>query len=57
MGVEDVDGDLLERGLDGGDLGEDVDAVGVLVDHALEAANLPLDAPEAVVDGAGIGEH
>ena len=57
MGVEHVDGDLLERGLDGGDLGEDVDAVGVLLDHALEAAHLALDAAEAVVDGFGVGLH
>ena len=50
-------GDLFERGLDGRDLGQDVDAVGVLVDHPLEAADLALDAAEAIVDGAGIGLH
>src|SRR5207253_11194842 len=32
-----------ERGRDGGDLGEDVDAVAVVLDHALDAAHLPLD--------------
>ena len=57
VGVEHVDGDLLERGLDGGHLCEDVNAVGVLVDHPLEAADLPLDPAEAVVGGSSIGLH
>src|SRR3954454_15752854 len=48
--VEDLDRDLLERGLHGGHLGEDVDAVGVLLDHALQAPHLSLDAPEPVRD-------
>jgi hypothetical protein len=57
VGVEHVDGDLLEGGLDGRHLREDVDAVGVLVDHSLEAADLSLDPAEAVVGGSGIGLH
>ena len=40
--------DLVERGLDRGDLGEDVDAVAVLVDHPLDAADLSLDAAQAL---------
>jgi len=48
--VEQVHPDALQRLGDGGQLGEDVDAVGVVVDHPLQAANLSLDAPEA-------GEH
>ena len=57
VAVEDPHRDLLERGLDGRDLGEDVDAVGVLADHALEPADLALDASQAVLDGFGIGLH
>ncbi len=52
VAVEDVDRHLLERRLDGGDLGEDVDAVGVLVDHPLEAPDLALDPAEAIVKSA-----
>jgi hypothetical protein len=50
--IEDVDRDLLEGGLDGRHLGEDVDAIGVLVHHPLEAPDLAFDAAESVVDGA-----
>ena len=57
VAVQHVDGDLLERGLHGGDLREDVDAVGVLVDHPLQPAHLALDPAEAVVDGARVGVH
>src|SRR6476661_4330288 len=35
--------------LDGGDLGQDVGAVAVLLDHLLEAAHLPLDPPQALL--------
>jgi hypothetical protein len=52
VAVEHVDRDLLERRLDGGDLREDVHAVGVLVDHPLETADLALDPAEAIVKGA-----
>ena len=46
--VEEPDGDRLEGLGDGRDLGEHVDAVRVLVDHALQPAHLALDAPEAL---------
>ena len=48
--VEQAEGDLVDRRLDGGDLGEDVDAVAVLVDHPLEAADLAGDPAQAVLD-------
>jgi hypothetical protein len=38
--VEQAQRDLVERRLHSGDLGEDVDAVAVLVDHPLDAADL-----------------
>ena len=41
--VEQGEGDLVERRLGGGDLGEDVDAVALLLDHPLEAADLAGD--------------
>ncbi len=40
--------DLLERGLDGGDLRQDVDAVAILLDHPLDAAHLALDPVQAL---------
>src|SRR3954452_23422033 len=46
--VEEAERDLVERRLDGGDLGQDVDAVAVVLDHPLHAAHLPLDAPQAL---------
>ena len=48
--VEQGDGHALERLGRRGDLGEDVDAVGVLVDHPLEAAHLALDAAQPLED-------
>src|SRR3546814_989996 len=48
--VEEPDGDGLEGFGDGADLGEDVDAVGVFVDHATDAADLAFDAVEALGD-------
>ena len=45
--VHQPEGDLVERGLRGGDLGEDVDAVAVVDHHALDPAYLPLDAAQA----------
>jgi hypothetical protein len=36
-------GNLVEGGLDRGDLGHDIDAVSVFVDHSLNAANLAFD--------------
>src|SRR3546814_13643219 len=48
--VEEPDGDGLEGFGDGADLGEDVAAVGVFVDHATDAADLAIDA----VKGLGV---
>src|SRR3712207_9583839 len=44
MVVQEPERDLVQRGLDGRDLREDVDAVALLVDHPLDAADLALDA-------------
>ena len=41
--------DLFESGLDRRDLGQDVDAVAILLDHALYPAVLSLDAAQAVL--------
>ena len=46
--VEDLEGEALERGRDGADLREHVDAVAILLHHPLDAAHLSLDAVEAV---------
>src|SRR5687767_2994345 len=46
--VEQPQRDLVERGLDGADLRDDVDAVTILLDHLLDPAHLSLDAAEAV---------
>jgi uncharacterized membrane protein YraQ (UPF0718 family)/YHS domain-containing protein len=43
MRVEQAEGDFVQGGLGGGDLGEDVDAVAILDDHALHAADLSFD--------------
>ena len=55
--VEQAERDLVERGLDRADLGEHVDAVAVVLDHALDAADLALDAPQALEElvlGGGV---
>ena len=60
--LDEADRDALERALDRGDLGQDVDAVDVLVDHPLESADLALDPPQplevvglvVVVAGCGV---
>ena len=44
--VDESDRDRLQRGLHRRDLGEDVDAVHVLLHHPLDSADLSLDAPE-----------
>src|SRR5205807_7721611 len=44
--VEELQGDGLECPGGGRDLGQHVDAVGVLVDHALQAAHLTLDSAQ-----------
>src|SRR3954465_13121431 len=46
--VEEPERDLVERGLNCGDLGQDVDAVAVVCDHALDPAHLSLDAAQAL---------
>jgi hypothetical protein len=43
---DEAEGDGLEGPGHGGHLGEDVDAVGVGLDHALQAAHLTLDAAQ-----------
>jgi len=47
MPVEEAEGDLVERGLSSGDLGEYVYAVAIVLDHPLDPADLALDAPQA----------
>src|SRR3954454_9786928 len=44
--VQQPQGDLVERRLGGLDLGEDVDAVALLLDHPRDAPDLPLDPGE-----------
>lgn len=44
MSVEQAERNLVKRGLDRRYLRQDVDAVAVLLDHALDTADLPLDA-------------
>ena len=51
MVLEQPDGDSLQGALGGGDLGQDIDAVRVLVDHPLQPADLPLDAPQPAEQG------
>ena len=46
--VHQAERDLVERSLDRRDLGQHVDAVAVLVDHVLDAADLPFHALEAL---------
>jgi len=65
MLFEQVQGDSVERLGDRGNLGEDVDAVLIFVDHAGDAANLPFDAAQALevrlfggsVSGASPPQH
>ena len=62
--VEDREGEGVKGGADGGDLGEDVDAVAAVGDHLLDAAHLAGDAVHAfdervlvghVTVGGGVG--
>jgi hypothetical protein len=48
--AEQGQGDLVERRLGRRDLGEDVDAVALLLDHPLQAADLARDPPQPVLD-------
>ena len=50
MVVEHPQRHLVQRRLDGGDLGQDVDAVAVLLDHAGDPAHLALDPRQALVE-------
>jgi hypothetical protein len=43
VAVEQAEADLVQGGLNGRDLGKDVDAVPVVLDHLLDAADLPFD--------------
>src|SRR5207302_6207922 len=55
--VDQAEGDLVERRLDGRDLREDVDAVALVLDHSLDPADLALDPAKAVeqlVLGGGV---
>src|SRR3954469_8718035 len=45
--LQQADGDRLQGALGRGNLRQNVDAVGVFIDHPLQATDLPLDAPEA----------
>src|SRR6185437_5895198 len=44
--VEQIQDDRTQGAVDGADLGEDIDAVLVLLDHPGDAAHLALDAPQ-----------
>ncbi len=46
--VKQTERDFVKRGLDGANLSEDIDAVAVLLDHALDAADLAFDPAQAV---------
>jgi hypothetical protein len=57
MVVQEAEGHLVQRGLSGADLREDVNAVAVVFDHALYASHLSLDpsnALEQLVLGGGV---
>ena len=53
--LEQADGDALQRLGRRADLRQHVDAVHVLVDHALQTADLALDAPQALDVGVLVG--
>src|SRR6266511_651567 len=46
--VEDLERQRLEGGIHRGDLRDDVDAVAVVLDHPLDAADLPFDSVETL---------
>src|SRR5439155_6335592 len=60
--VEDRQREALEGGRDRTELGKDVDAVAVVLDHALDPPHLPFDAVQALdecgfVLGVAVGGH
>jgi hypothetical protein len=54
--VEEPERDLVEGRQDGRDLGEDVDAVAVVVDHARDATHLAFDSSQAPLQSP-LGGH
>src|SRR5664279_4680264 len=52
---EDLQGDSLERRIDGRKLREDVDAVAVVLDHLLDPAHLALDPVQALDERVLVG--
>src|SRR5262245_8823544 len=56
MVVEDLQGEALERRADGADLRQHVDAVALLLDHALDPAHLALDAMQPVDERLLVGD-
>ena len=50
MVFEHLEAQALQCGANGGNLGEDVDAVAVVVDHAFDSAHLSLDAVQAFLE-------
>ncbi len=55
MIVEQTEGDALQRPRRGAHLGEDVDAVLVVLDHPLQTSDLALDAAQALEVGVLVG--
>src|SRR5947207_1079769 len=53
--LQQFEGHRLQRPGGSRDLGEDVDAVAVFVDHPLQAPDLALDPAEALLDGVLVG--
>ena len=43
VAIEEAEGDLVEGSLGGADLGEDFDAVAVVLDHPFDAPDLTFD--------------
>ncbi len=55
--VEQPERDLVESGLGGADLGQDVDAIAVVLHHALDSADLALDpaqSREELISGGAV---
>ena len=48
VAVQQTEGDLVERRLNGGDLGDHIDAVAIVFDHSLDASHLTFDPLQAV---------